>query len=226
MSQTETTKTTESSTTQTQGKDQKSQGKPAKEPKAKKEKAQKPPREPKPKKEKPQRTTPAHLAKVDKVAAQLPVLNDDANTVVTAAKNLATADICATVAHLQVEIRRRGITAVAQGAARGEKLEPGTRVKVVSCQHNPRLIGMTGTVSKVQRIRAYAKLDGKEYKEKDDGRTGDYFFHSDLKVLGPVQAGQGVSVNPETFKRLTQPAANVDVNTILDEADDAAATGS
>lgn len=204
---------------QSQGK---SQGqKPAK---AKKEKAPKAPKEPKPKKEKPQRATPAHLAKVDKVAASLPSLNEDGNTVVTAAKNLATADICAVVAHLQVEIRRRGITAVAQGAARGEKLKEGTRIKVIACQHNPRLIGMTGTVTKVQRVRAYAKLDNKTYKEKPDGRTGDYFFLSDLKVLGVSQAGQGV--NAESLKRLTQPAASVGLNTILDEADaETAATG-
>ena len=191
---------------------------------AKKEKAAKPPKEPKPKKEKPVRTTPAHLAKVDKVAASLPQLNDDGNTVVTAAKNLATADICAVVAHLQVEIRRRGITAVAQGQARGEKLEEGARIKVVACQHNPRLIGMTGTVTKVQRVRAYAKLDGKTYKEKEDGRTGDYFFLSDLKVLGVSQSTQGVS--QDALRRLTQPAVNVDLNTILDEADgETAATG-
>jgi hypothetical protein len=196
-----------------------------KQPKAKKEPAA--PKEPKPakeKKEKPVRETPAHLSKINKVAAQLPELSEDANTVVTLAKNLCTADICSAVAHLQIEIRRRGITSTAQGAARGETLTVGTRVKVISCAHNSRLIGQTGTVTKVQRIRAYAKLDGKTYNEKEDGRTGDYFFHSDFKILGPVAAGQG-TVSTESLKRLTQPAQGVDVNEILDNTEAQEATG-
>lgn len=194
-------------------------------PKAKKEPAApKEPKPPKEKKEKPVREKPAHVAKLDKVAAQLPALSEDATVVVTAAKNLATADICSAVAHLQIEIRRRGIMSTAQGAARGETLAEGTRIKVVSCAHNSKLIGMLGTVTKVQRIRAYAKLDGKTYNEKEDGRTGDYFFHSDFKILGPVAAGQG-TVTTEALHRLTQPAQGADVLDVLNEGDEPAATG-
>jgi hypothetical protein len=213
--------TTTNTKAQGQGK---KQGKPAKEPKAakepkpKKEKAVKPPREPKPKKEKPVRATPAHLAKVDKVAGQLPALSEDATAVVAAASNMSTADICSTIAHLQIAVRRRGIVAIAQGQARGDgKLEPGGRVRIKSSQ-NPRFIGATGTLDKVQRIRCYVKLDGKEYAERDGRPTGDYFFTSDVELLSAPASGGNTA---EVLKRLTQPAAGVDIHEILESGEGA-----
>lgn len=178
-------------------------------------KGQKKQREPRVKKEKPQRAVPAHLAKVDKVAAQLPMLSTDASVLVTAASQMATADIYAVINHLQIAVRRRGITMIAQGQARGDgKLAVGDRVTVISAQ-NPTHIGKTGTVDKVQRIRCYVKLDGKIYSQKDGRPSGDYFFHSDVRPLGGVNAGTGDLA--ETLQRLTRPAQGVDIMTLADE---------
>ncbi len=197
---------------QGEGKGQKA----AKEPKA--PKAPKAPREPKAKKEKPVRAVPAHLAKVDKVASQLPALSADASAVVAAANNMSTADICTTIAHLQIAVRRRGINAIAQGAARGiQKLEVGGRVRIKSAT-NPRFVGQFGTLDKVQRIRCYVKLDGKDYAVKDGRPTGDYFFTSDVVA---VDAGG----NEDVLRRLTSPAQGVDINVIMDETSDEEATG-
>lgn len=212
-----------------QGQKKQGQGqKPAKAPKA-----AKPPKEPKApreKKEKPARETPAHMPKVDKVAAQLPTLSEDANTLFVAANNLSTADIVNLNAHLQIAVRRRGVATAAQLIQQGKnnpsrELKVGQRVKVVTSQ-NPRLIGEEGTVSKVQRIRCYVELDSRkdQYTEKQDGKgnkfKGDYFFTSDV---APV--GAGVSDLQATIQRLTAPAPPTDINALLDEETAAAATG-
>lgn len=161
--------------------------KPAKEPKPKKEKkvkepkAPKPPKEPKVKKEKPVREVPAHLAKINKVAAQLPALSADASFLVDSANEMTTADICSAIAYLQIAVRRRGVTALADAP----KLNVGDRVSIASAS-NPRFIGQMGTVNKVQRIRAYVTLDNKDYSQKDGRPSGDYFFHTDLNVVQSI----------------------------------------
>lgn len=216
-----TTETTETTTTETTATENVTEAQPESteakaEPKAKKE--------PKPKKEKPVREKPAHLAKVEKVAAQLPLLTEEPSAVLAAAKNLTTADICGVIAHLQVEVRRRSITAVADAGARGdEKLNEGDRVKILTCQHNPSYIGRTGTVTKVQRVRCYVRLDGKEYSEKDDGRTGDYFYHSDCKSLGVAKHTEPEQQPVEdTFDSLPEPT---EVSTLEDAPAPVEATG-
>jgi len=165
--------------------------KPAKTPKAPKEpkapkapkepKAPKPPKEPKVKKEKPVREVPAHLAKINKVAAQLPALSADASFLVDSANEMSTADICSAIAYLQIAVRRRGVTALADAP----KLNVGDRVSIASAS-NPRFIGQMGTVNKVQRIRAYVTLDNKDYSQKDGRPSGDYFFHTDLNVVQSI----------------------------------------
>lgn len=213
-------KTQGTSNTQGKKKSTKKQGGGQKKPDSKKgqakPKAEKKPRE---KKERPQRETPAHLAKIDKVAAQLPPLSEDANAVFTAANNLSTADMCAVLAHTNIAIRKRGIIAAGQNSAKGIKLAEGMRVRIVS--GTPKFRGKTGTLTKVQRIRCYVKVDGKEYVEKEDGRTGDYFMTSDVEPLVATTSNIG-----ETLRRLTQPAQGVDVNAAMDEENaDEGATG-
>ena len=137
--------------------------KPKREKKAKEPKAPKPPRV---KKERPVRTTPAHMSKVDKVASQLPALSGNAQNLFDNAADMSTSDICALVAHLNIAIRKRGIS-----AASGAQLKVGDRVNIVSSQTNPRFIGMSGVVTKVQRIRCYVQLDGRD--------KTDYFFLTD-----------------------------------------------
>jgi type IV secretory pathway VirB10-like protein len=162
--------------------------KPAKTPKAPKEpkapKAPKEPKAPKPPKEpkvKPVREVPAHLAKINKVAAQLPALSADASFLVDSANEMTTADICSAIAYLQIAVRRRGVTALADAP----KLNVGDRVSVSSAS-NPRFIGQMGTVNKVQRIRAYVTLDNKDYSQKDGRPSGDYFFHTDLNLVQSI----------------------------------------
>lgn len=200
--------------------------KPAKPAKVKAEKAPKAPKEPKVKAEKPARETPAHMAKVDKIASQLPALGSDAGTLFTAMKNLATADLNGILAHLSVEIRRRGVLAAVPlpggASAQPASVAEGTRVRIQS--GNPRFIGQEGTVAKVQRIRCYVRLDG---RDKDD-----YFFIADV---APLQGSQGQVITASslaaTVSRLTSNPPVVQglpIHTLVDEDENTganAATG-
>ena len=120
--------------------------------KVKKEKAPKPPKEPKAKKEKPVRETPAHMAKVDKYAASLPTLSEDAKAVFAQAESLSLGELNVLSAHLTLLARRRA-TAVATTT----KFEVGDRV----CIHSgidTRFIGKEGVVTRVQRARMFVKV--------------------------------------------------------------------
>lgn len=195
------------------GKKAKKQGT-KKEPKAKKE--------PRPKKERPVRAVPAHMSKVDKVAAQLPPLSSDAHVLFTAANNMSTADMNSLVAHLNISIRRRGVMALAQGGS-AAKLQLGDRVRVRSGSGGAaRFVGQVGTVSKLQRIRCYVRLEGRSYSAD---KPGDYFFIADVE---PTNAAQGGGNLADTITRLTATPAPVDISMIEDEKfteEDAAATG-
>jgi hypothetical protein len=188
-------------------------------------------RERKPRAEKPARQTPAHMAKVDKIANQLPALSGDANTLFVAMKNLSTADLNGILAHLNVEIRRRGVLAAVSQASSGAQgqqgsggVQVGQRVRIRS--GNPRFIGQMGTVAKVQRIRCYVRLDG---RDKDD-----YFFIADVEQVGgqsPVVQGVTASSLAETVQRLTSSPPVIqggDIHALVDEDESAgaqAATG-
>lgn len=120
--------------------------------KVKKEKAPKPPKEPKAKKDKPVRETPAHMAKVDKYAASLPTLSEDAKAVFAQAESLSLGELNVLSAHLTLLARRRA-TAVATTT----KFEVGDRV----CIHSgidTRFIGKEGVVTRVQRARMFVKV--------------------------------------------------------------------
>jgi hypothetical protein len=191
--------TTTPTTTQGQGAKAPKKAKKAatpKEPKA--------PKAPKAKKEKPARSAPAHMVKVNKIAAQLPQLSVDAAVLFAAVNNMSTADMNSLVQHINVSIRRRGVTAMAQG--RVGKLEPGNRVRIVS--GDTRFLGQEGVVSKVQRIRCYVRIDG---RNKDD-----YFFCSDV-VSSAATAPQG-SLH-DVVSRLSSIPPVLDMNTIEDEED-------
>lgn len=202
-----------------QGKGQKKKASAAKKDKADKPaKAEKPPKPPREKKERPVRDKPAHLAKVERVAQQLPQMSPEAQALYVAANNLSTADISGLVAHLNIVMRKRHVVTIAQGAARNDGeplLRVGARVRIRSGQGgSARFIGQEGTVTKVQRIRCYVAIDGRQYnpKRKADGIT-DYFFISDVQ---PLEASGGVSLQ-EALTRLTQPAPMVDISTLEDE---------
>lgn len=210
MAQASTENTTNASTdsaTKNQGQGQKqaakAQGQGSK--KAAKTKA---PKAPRAKKEKPARTTPAHMSKVNKVAAQLPALSPDAQLLFTAANNMASADINSLVSHLNISIRRRGVQAIAQGSTGPSSLKVGDRVTIRSGQ--PRFVGQSGVVSKVQRIRCYVRLDG---RNKDD-----YFFIADISAGSMSSRPQDNLA--EAITRLTTPAPAADINTIVDDEDE------
>lgn len=187
----------------------------------------------KPRAERPQRQAPAHMAKVDKIANQLPQLTGDASTLFIAMKNLSTADLNGILAHLSVEIRRRGVLAAVSQQASTEQgqqgsggVQVGQRVRIKS--GNPRFIGQMGTVAKVQRIRCYVRLDG---RDKDD-----YFFIADVDQIGGQNAvTQGQQFTPtslaETVQRLTSSPPVIqggDIHALVDEDESvgsAAATG-
>ncbi len=122
------------------------------------------------KKEKPVRTVPAHMSKIEKIAAQLPELDDVTQLIFDDANNLTTSNLNALVAHINVVIRRRGVSSCCEST---EKPVVGQRVAIVS--GDAKFIGKQGTVVKVQRIRCYVQLDSRD-KE-------DYFFISDVVAL-------------------------------------------
>lgn len=126
------------------------------------------------KKEKPVRTVPAHMSKIDKIAAQLPELDDATQLIFDDASELSTSSLNALVAHLNVVIRRRGVSSCSEST---EKPVVGQRVSIVS--GDAKFIGKQGTVTKVQRIRCYVQLDSRD-KE-------DYFFISDVVALAAIE---------------------------------------
>ncbi len=154
---------------------------------------------------------PAHMAKVERLAHQLPTLTGDAATLFVAMQNLSTSDLNGLQAHLNVEIRRRGVMgSITAAAVENSKLEVGNKVVVRS--GNAKLIGQSGVVTKVNRIRCYARLEGRD--------RDDYFFISELeRVEGPVTA-QEVT---QTVARLTQapvaPQVETDVEPVAESVE-------
>lgn len=153
------------------------------------------------KKEKAVSTKLAHMSKIDKVAAQLPQLSTEALNLFATANRMSTGDINALVAHLSIEIRRRGVLAVVNVP----RVEVGQRVTVNS--GHPRFQGQSGVVTKCQRIRCYVRLDG---RDKDD-----YFFvadvmdNADCSATLPPAPDAEFNTFEESGEYTTVPLANV-----------------
>lgn len=110
-----------------------------------------------------------HMSKVDKAAAKLPVLDEQAQLMfndVTA--NFDAATVAALAAHLthfnRVKATERALT---------QKVAEGDTVKIVS--GDPRFVGMTGEVFKAQRIRCYVTVPG--------ANKPVYLFTSDVELV-------------------------------------------
>lgn len=116
---------------------------------------------------------PAHLVKVQKFINNLPQMSEEATTVFNTAKTLSTTDINVLVAHLTAETRIRGVNASSSTSGKVD-LKVGDAVQVVS-GNQTKFIGKTGTLTRVQRIRCYAKFD--EYEKEG------YFFLSDVELV-------------------------------------------
>lgn len=112
---------------------------------------------------------PAHMAKVTKAAAKLPALNDEAQLMFNdITSNFARDQINAIALHLAHFNRVK-----ATERALNQKLEAGMNVRIVS--GDPKFVGLEGTVSKAQRIRAYVNVEG--------SKKPIYVFTSDVEVI-------------------------------------------
>ena len=95
---------------------------------------------------------PAHMSKVDKAAAKLPAMNDDAKTEFDRITcNFSASQIAAIAEHLQHFNRTK-----ATERALTQKLTEGS----VVVSGDPKYVGKSGTVSKAQRIRCYVEIAG------------------------------------------------------------------
>ena len=118
-----------------------------------------------------------HLAKVQRAAAKLGMLNAHATDLFNdATANLSAADIAILASHLghfnRTQSTERALTA---------KLEVGQTVTITG--GDPRFIGKTGTIAKAQRIRCYVTVEG---VAKDV-----YCFSSDVTPVADETANTG-----------------------------------
>jgi len=120
--------------------------------------------------------SPAHMSKVAKAAAKLPVLASAGQRLfdeITA--NLPAAEITSLAAHLQHFNRCKATERSADA-----KLVAGDSVTITG--GDPRFIGKVGKVSKAQRIRCYVDVP------VENGTRSVYLFTSDVRVNAPVGA--------------------------------------
>lgn len=120
---------------------------------------------------------PAHMKKIDRAASRLPTLSDSAQLLFNeATTNFSAEQITAISLHLQHFNRVK-----ATERALGQKVEVGQTVKIIA--GDPKFVGMTGTVSKSQRIRCYVTVPGI--------KRDVYCFTSDVEPQAVAQAATG-----------------------------------
>lgn len=99
------------------------------------------------------RKTP-HMSKVEKAAAKLPPVAENAKQAIDdITANFDAVTVAAIAAHLQHFNRAKSTE-----RALGKKVAVGDTVTIVS--GDARFVGMTGTVAKAQRIRCYVEVPG------------------------------------------------------------------
>lgn len=121
------------------------------------------------------RRTP-HMSKVEKAAAKLPTLNEQAQIAfndITA--NFSASMVSAIAAHLGHFNRVK-----ATERALGQTISTGDTVRIVS--GDPRFIGQTGEVFKAQRIRCYVTVSG--------AKKPVYLFTSDVELVSAAPAAK------------------------------------
>ena len=120
---------------------------------------------------------PAHMKKIDRAASKLPSLNGQAQLLFNeATTNFSAEQLTALALHLQHFNRVK-----ATERALGQKIEAGQAVRIIG--GDPRFVGMTGTVTKAQRIRCYVSVPG--------FKRDAYCFTSDVEVCEVAQASTG-----------------------------------
>jgi len=120
---------------------------------------------------------PAHMKKIDRAASKLPELNDQTQLLFNeATTNFSSGQLTALALHLQHFNRVK-----ATERALSQKVEVGSRVRIIG--GDPKFIGMTGTVSKAQRIRCYVSVPGVKREV--------YCFTSDVELVASSLASTG-----------------------------------
>jgi hypothetical protein len=120
---------------------------------------------------------PAHMKKIDRAASKLPTLTDSAQLLFNeATTNFSAEQLTALALHIQHFNRVK-----ATERALNQRVVQGTPVRIIG--GDPKYIGMTGTVTKAQRIRCYVTVPG--------GKRDVYCFTSDVQVLEATQALTG-----------------------------------
>ena len=150
---------------------------------------------------------PAHLSKVDKALAKLPVMDAATQTVydLVATAGLNDAQSTILTSHL-AHLNRLNATLRSR---KGVKLTEGQRVTIVSCDRDARLIGLEGTITQVRKIRVLVDVGQKRPA---------YLFLSDVAVM---EDGQEV---PAEETSIESPASS-EVQFLSPEEDAPAATG-
>lgn len=110
-----------------------------------------------------------HMSKVEKAAAKLPTLNEQAQVALNdITANFSASMVSAIAAHLNHFNRVK-----ATERALGQTISTGDTVRIVS--GDSRFVGQTGTVSKAQRIRCYVEVAG--------AKKPVYLFTSDVELV-------------------------------------------
>jgi len=119
------------------------------------------------------RKTP-HMSKVEKAAAKLPPVGEKAKQAIDdITANFDAVTVAAIAAHLQHFNRAKSTE-----RALGKKVAVGDTVTIVS--GDARFVGMTGTVTKAQRIRCYVEVPG--------AKKPIYLFLSDVAPFEAASA--------------------------------------
>ncbi len=120
---------------------------------------------------------PAHMKKLDRAASKLPELNEQLQLLFNeATTNFSASQVTALALHLQHFNRVK-----ATERALGQKAEVGQMVRIIA--GDPKFIGLTGTVSKSQRIRCYVSVPG--------FKRDVYCFTSDVEVTASAPVATG-----------------------------------
>ena len=120
---------------------------------------------------------PVHMKKVERAASKLPGLNEQMTLLFNeATTNFSAEQLTALALHLQHFNRVK-----ATERALDQRVVQGTPVRIIG--GDPKFMGMTGTVTKAQRIRCYVTVPGVKREV--------YLFTSDVEVLEAVQSATG-----------------------------------
>ena len=117
------------------------------------------------------------MKKIASAAGKLPILSDSTQLLFNeATTNLSRDQLTALALHIQHFNRVK-----ATERALDQRVVQGTPVRIIG--GDPKFMGMTGTVTKAQRIRCYVTVPGVKREV--------YLFTSDVEVLEAVQGATG-----------------------------------